>query len=96
MKCVPTAIAFSCALIWLSAANAACVTERQCDNAGNCTQVKTCDGVHDIVQSAMDSTATVTEATGPLAAAPVAAAVAATNSNCREVEICGTTQLVCD
>ena len=96
MSRIPAAIAFSCALFWVSTANADCMSESQCDDAGNCTQVETCDDVLDMVRASRDAVTPISGETDPLIATPVAAAVAATNANCREVEICGTAQLVCD
>jgi hypothetical protein len=96
MNGIRVAIAFSYALMWVSTANADCKSERQCDDAGNCAQVETCDDVLDMVRASPDAMTPIPAETGPLTVTPVAAAVAATNANCREVEICGTAQLVCD
>lgn len=92
MRFFLTAIAFACTLFWLSAADAACVTESRCDDTGVCTKFEICDAVDAIVQSSVGS-ATSVPATPK---APVAAAVAASNPDCRKVDICGTTQLICD
>ena len=96
MNCFPTAIAVTCALFWLSAVNAACVSEGQCDDAGDCAQVETCDEVRNMVQVSPNAMTPMSAETDALAVTPVAAAVAAPNANCREVEICGTAQIVCD
>ncbi len=96
MDSITVAIAFSCALFWVSTANAACTFESQCDDAGNCTQVEICEDALDMIQASPDAMTPIPAEADPLAMTPVAAAVAATDANCREVEICGTTQRVCD
>jgi len=90
------AVVFGCALFWVSSANADCISESQCDDAGNCALVETCDDALDMVQASRDALTPIAVQSDPLAAAPVAAAVAATGANCREVDICGTAQQVCD
>lgn len=95
MHCFPISISLTCALLWLSTANADCTPKSQCDDAGNCALVETCDDL-DMVQASPDALTPIPAQSDPLAAAPVAAAVAATGTNCREVDICGTTQQLCD
>ena len=94
MNRIRTAVVFGCALFWVSSANADCISESQCDDAGNCALVETCDDALDMVQASRDAWAPIAAESDPLAAAPVAAA--ATGANCREVDICGTAQQVCD
>ena len=96
MNSVLVASISACALLWLSVANAACVTENQCGTARNCSQHQTCGDVRDVVQSPVNESATRAEPADALATAPVAAAVAGAGPNCRKVEICGSTQLVCE
>ncbi len=88
------AIAFSCSLFWISTANSACMSEVQCDDAGNCSQVETCEHDFDMTQASPDAMTPIAAEIDPLAGTPIAAAIAETS--CREVEICGTAQLVCD
>lgn len=95
MNRIPAALAFGCALIWASTANAGCMSEMQCDNAGTCTQVETCDGVLDMAQTSPDAMTPIPVDADPLAVTPVAAATA-TDAGCRQVDICGTMTMVCD
>ncbi len=96
MNRIPVAIALGCALFWTSAANADCKSELQCDGAGNCAQVEICDDVLDMVQASPDTLKSTPAESRQPAVTPVAAAVAGADGSCREVEICGTTQVVCD
>jgi len=105
MKHIPAVVALSITLFWTSSANAACISGAQCD-AENCGQMDTCDDAIDITDaidmtSAIDTTRAAPDRISSLpvendllAESPVAAAVA--DASCREVEICGTAQLVCD
>ena len=93
MKRVPAVVALSIALFWTSSANAACISEAQCD-VENCGQLETCDDAIDMAQDTPDDVSSTPVKNDFLAESPVAAAVA--DASCREVEICGTTQLVCD
>lgn len=99
MKHIPAVVALSITLFWTSSANAACISEAQCD-AENCGQMDTCADEIDVT-GAIDTTPVTPDNISPmlvqndlLAESPVAAAVA--DGSCREVKICGTTQLVCD
>ena len=105
MKHIPAVVALSITLFWTSSANAACISEAQCD-AENCGQMGICADAIDMTGAidttgAIDMTRATPDNISPmlvqnelLAESPVAAAVA--DGSCREVEICGTTQLVCD
>ena len=99
MKHIPAVVALSITLFWTSSANAACISEAQCD-AENCGQMDICVDEIDVT-GAIDTTQVTPDNISPmlvqnelLAESPVAAAVA--DGSCRVVEICGTTQLVCD
>ena len=105
MKRIPAVVALSITLFWTPTAIAACISGAQCD-AENCRQMGTCDdaiditdaidmtGAIDMTRAAPDSISSMPVENDLLAESPVAAAVA--DTSCREVEICGTTQLVCD
>ena len=99
MKRIAAVVAFGIGLYWASSANAACISEAQCD-AGNCGQMETCadatkmSGAIDLTQVKPDNVPSMPLENDLLAESPVAAAVA--DATCREVEICGSTQLVCD
>ncbi len=86
--------AFSAALFWGWAANAGCMSEVQCDAAGICMQVETCDDAMDVVQASPDAMTPIPSEADPLAVTPAAAT--ATGAGCREVDICGTMTVVCD
>jgi hypothetical protein len=99
MKHIPAVVALSITLFWTSSANAVCISEAQCD-AENCGQMDTCvdeidvTGAIDTTPVTPDNISSMPVGNDLLAESPVAAAVA--DASCREVEICGTTQLVCD
>ena len=93
MKRIPVAVALSISLFWASTAIAACISGAQCD-AENCGQMDTCDDATDMTRAAPDSISSMPVENDLLPESPVAAAVA--DASCRAVEICGTTQLVCD
>lgn len=93
MKHIPAVVALSITLFWTSSANAACISDAQCD-AENCGQMDTCADDIDVTQVTPDNISSMPVENDLLAESPVAAAVA--DASCREVEICGTTQLVCD
>jgi hypothetical protein len=99
MKHIPAVVALCITLFWTSSANAACISEAQCD-AENCGQMDTCadeidvTGAIDMTRAAPDNISPMLVQNDLLSESPVAAAVA--DARCREVEICGTTQLVCD
>lgn len=84
----------SVALLWTGPANAACVSEMRCDHAGVCTQVEVCDDAVDMVHASPGAMTPIPDETDPMIATPVAAT--ATDSGCREVDICGTMTMVCD
>lgn len=105
MKHIPAVVALTITLFWTSSANAACISEAQCD-AENCGQMDTCadeidvtgaidtTDANDMTRAAPDSISPMLVQNDLLSESPVAAAVA--DGSCREVKICGTTQLVCD
>ena len=86
--------ALSLTLLWTLSAQAACVSEMQCDSAGVCIQVEVCDDAVDMVHASPDAMTPMPGETDPMVATPVAAT--ATDSSCREVDICGTLTMVCD
>jgi len=87
-------LALGVALTWGSAANAGCMSEVQCDSAGTCMQVETCDDAMDMVHASPDAMTPIAPEADPLAVTPAAAT--ATGDGCRQVDICGTLTLVCD
>ncbi len=94
MDRILAAFAFGCAIIWASTANAGCMSEVHCDDAGTCTQVDVCDDALDMVQASPDAMTPIPLEADPLAVTPVAAT--ATDAGCRQVDICGTMTMVCD
>jgi len=86
--------AFGLVLIWAWAANAGCMSEVQCDSAGTCMQVETCDDAMEVVHASPDAMTPIPPDTDPLAVTPAAAT--ATGAGCREVDICGTMTMVCE
>jgi len=93
MKFIPAAVALSIGLSCGSVAYAACTLQMQCD-AGNCEQVEICDNTIEMTRHTPDEIAPVSTSKDSRSESSVAAAVAA--GSCRKVDICGTTQLVCD
>jgi hypothetical protein len=93
MKRIPAALALSIALSCGSSAHAACSPETQCDGE-HCDRVEICDDTIEMTRSSSADAPPMSTGKGSPSGSPVAAAVA--DAGCREVDICGTTQLVCD
>ena len=99
MKHIPAVVALTITLFSTSSADAACISEAQFD-AENCGRMDTCadeidvTGAIDMTRAAPDNISSMPVENDLLAESPVAVAVA--DGSCREVQICGTTQLVCD
>lgn len=89
-----TATALGLGLLWSWTAQAACVSEMQCDSAGVCMQVEICEDSVDMAHASPGAMTPIQSETDPMAATPVAAN--ATDASCREVDICGTMTMVCD
>ena len=86
--------AFSLFLFSTGSVHAACVSEMQCDHAGVCTQVEVCEDAVDMAHASPGAMTPIPGAADPMVATPAAAT--ATDSSCREVDICGTMTMVCD
>ena len=88
------AVALICVVLSFgSTAYAACSSVTHCDTE-QCEQLEACDETIDMAKSASGIVAPMSTQKEATSESAIAAAVAETG--CREVDICGTTQMVCD